>query len=387
MKKLIVLAFSVVCVLCLAGCSVKEATVWDWAQGLKQEDIVSASPWGEGNNFDALSQEETTELVILINNLTKNCFTENRDLEGGTPTFGIQIDTATKTFYINESIAPSGALEIEYDKTMWWIDNTELLDFIRKVTGDNTGLDDEDISGRAETSSGEQSNDPSLQDISVSVSEAGGGDTFELLGKNAETISQILSADSWVPDATNCASDYIVTYNGRTIYYHSECGTFNERLEQSNQSLRLSETDRETVNTIIQGAIPRDLNLDAPHVNTETSKVNTPAITETTVPVDNPQTPSTDSESVTTENVAGIFDALNKLEYQPYTCDGLPEYLLYATDGTVYSINFSEKWVWRGNSEQAELSDELISQLRENESLIAVDKPLEIQPDETISSN
>ncbi len=278
MKKLIVLAFSVVCVLCLAGCSVKEATVWDWAQGLKQEDIVSASPWGEGNNFDALSQEETTELVILINNLTKNCFTKNSDLEGGTPTFGIQIDTATKTFYINESIAPSGALEIEYDKTMWWIDNTELLDFIRKVTGDNTGLDDEDISGRAETSSGEQSNDPSLQDISVSVSEAGGGDTFELLGKNAETISQILSADSWVPDATNCASDYIVTYNGRTIYYHSECGTFNERLEQSNQSLRLSETDRETVNTIIQGAIPRDLNLDAPYVNTETSKVNTPAI-------------------------------------------------------------------------------------------------------------
>ena len=244
---------------------------------------------------------------------------------------------------------------------------------------------DPNVDNSAYTIDGETFTD--LQDISVSVAEVGGGDAFELLGKNAETISQILSADSWVSDATNCASDFVVTYNGRTIYYHSECGTFNERLEQSNQSLHLSETDRETVNTIIQGAIPRDLNLDAPYVNTETSKVNTPAITETTVPVDNPQTPSTDSESVATEKVAGIFDTLNKLEYRSYTCDGLPEYLLYATDGTVYSINFSEKWVWRGNSEQAELSDELISQLRENESLIAVDKPLEIQPDETISSN
>ena len=60
------------------------------------------------------------------------------------------------------------------------------------------------------------------------------------------------------------------------------------------------------------------------------------------------QTPITEPENGTTENVMGIFEALNKLEYQPYTCDGLAEYLLYAADGTVYSINLSEKWVWRG---------------------------------------
>ena len=53
-----------------------------------------------------------------------------------------------------------------------------------------------------------------------------------------------------------------------------------------------------------------------------------------------------------------------QLEYQPYTCDGLPEYLLTAADGTVYAINFSEKWVWRGGNEQAQLSEELITQLR-----------------------
>ena len=74
--------------------------------------------------------------------------------------------------------------------------------------------------------------------------------------------------------------------------------------------------------------------------------------------------------------------ALNKLEYQPFTCDGLPEYKLYDTDGTVYSINFSEKWVWRGNSEQAELSDELIRLLRESGGLVVgEDTPTPAGPD------
>ena len=73
-----------------------------------------------------------------------------------------------------------------------------------------------------------------------------------------------------------------------------------------------------------------------------------------------------------------IFDALNEIEYQPYTCDGLPEYSLTAPDGTVYAINFSEKWVWRGNCEQAELSDKLISQLKACSSLIISGQPTEI---------
>ena len=100
---------------------------------------------------------------------------------------------------------------------------------------------------------------PELQTVSVSVTEAEGGDTFDLAGEVAETISQILDAGSWVPDAANCANDYALTFDGRTIYYHSDCGTFNERLEQSNQSLRLSDADRETVNAIIQTVIPHDL--------------------------------------------------------------------------------------------------------------------------------
>ena len=99
---------------------------------------------------------------------------------------------------------------------------------------------------------------PAPQPAQMSLAQVNGS-AFDLSKENAKTIQQILDSGSWVPDATDCASDYVLTFDGRTIYYHSDCGTFNERLEQSNQSLRLSDADRETVNAIIQAIIPHDL--------------------------------------------------------------------------------------------------------------------------------
>ena len=99
---------------------------------------------------------------------------------------------------------------------------------------------------------------PDPQPAQMSLAQVDGS-AFDLSKENAKTIQQILDAGSWVSDATDCASDCVLTFDGRTIYYHSDCGTFNERLEQSNQSLRLSDADRETVNAIIQAIIPHDL--------------------------------------------------------------------------------------------------------------------------------
>ena len=99
---------------------------------------------------------------------------------------------------------------------------------------------------------------PAPQPAQMSLAQVDGS-AFDLSKENAKTIQQILDAGSWVSDATDCASDCVLTFDGRTIYYHSDCGTFNERLEQSNQSLRLSDADRETVNAIIQAIIPHDL--------------------------------------------------------------------------------------------------------------------------------
>ena len=104
---------------------------------------------------------------------------------------------------------------------------------------------------------------PDPQPAQMSLAQVDGS-SFDLSEGNSKTLRQILDSGSWVPDATDCASDYVLTFDGRTIYYHSDCGTFNERLEQSDQSLRLSDTERETVNRIIQAVIPHDLSPNAP---------------------------------------------------------------------------------------------------------------------------
>ena len=120
-----------------------------------------------------------------------------------------------------------------------------------------TGL--EEASGTGD----EQVTAPDLQPTQMSLAQVGGSD-FELSEENAKTILQILDSGSWVSDATDCASDCVLTFDGRTVYYHSDCGTFNERLEQGHQSLRLSDADRETVNAVIQTVIPHDISPNAP---------------------------------------------------------------------------------------------------------------------------
>ena len=99
---------------------------------------------------------------------------------------------------------------------------------------------------------------PAPQPAQMSLAQVDGS-AFDLSEGNSKTLRQILDSGSWVPDATDCASDYVLTFDSRTIYYHSDCGTFNERLEQGHQSLRLSDADREVVNAIIQAVIPHDL--------------------------------------------------------------------------------------------------------------------------------
>ena len=79
-----------------------------------------------------------------------------------------------------------------------------------EVTGLKDG-DKGDNTDGTETTSSKQPNNSGLQGISVSVAEAGGGHTFELEKTDAETISQILSADSWVADSTDCLSSAIST--------------------------------------------------------------------------------------------------------------------------------------------------------------------------------
>lgn len=154
-----------------------------------------------------------------------------------------------------------GELPGEY-AYFWKVDDTTSINVYYHK---NAEIEHITITGPEEASGAddEQQTAPGPQPTPMSLAQVGGSN-FELSGENAKAILQILDAGSWMPGATDCASDYVLTFDGRTVYYHSDCGTFNERLEQSDQSLCLSDAERETVNSIIQAVIPHDLSSNAP---------------------------------------------------------------------------------------------------------------------------
>ncbi|SFY11595.1 hypothetical protein [Ruminococcus sp. XPD3002] len=53
-----------------------------------------------------------------------------------------------------------------------------------------------------------------------------------------------------------------------------------------------------------------------------------------------------------------VFKMLDSLNYLAISCDGLPEYQITASDGTVYLINFDGAWVWRRPSLIADADNE-----------------------------
>lgn len=122
-----------------AGCTFTGAKgtegPWNWSQELSTEHVTGVVPWtavpGSGeSDFPKLSDEETDTLVRLLNALKRGDFTENSELTGGTPTYGLRIQTSAGTYHLNESIAPAGALEMRYNDTQWWIDSVELTEFV-----------------------------------------------------------------------------------------------------------------------------------------------------------------------------------------------------------------------------------------------------------------
>lgn len=54
-----------------------------------------------------------------------------------------------------------------------------------------------------------------------------------------------------------------------------------------------------------------------------------------------------------------MFEIVRGLSYMPYTCDGLPDTSITDSDGTVYQLNFRNRWVWRNYKEQAYMPDRL----------------------------
>ena len=141
---------------------------------------------------------------------------------------------------------------------------------------------------------------------------------------------------------------------------------------ETTSDVSLSETQAEdsTMNVISE-------NNDTPQPQAEEKQ--SPAGTEKTAATESTtQALTTQAETTNAPVVADsgkaddVFKKLDSLNYQAISCDGLPEYQITASDGTIYLINFDGAWVWRRPSlisdadNEAPLTQEVIDAIYAN---------------------
>lgn len=127
---------------------------------------------------------------------------------------------------------------------------------------------------------------------------------------------------------------------------------------ETTSDVSLSETQAEdsTMNVISENNDTPQPQAEEKQSPTETEKS---ASTESTTQALTTQAETTDAPAVANSGKADdVFKKLDSLNYQAISCDGLPEYQITASDGTIYLINFDGAWVWRRPSLIADADNE-----------------------------
>ena len=69
-------------------------------------------------------------------------------------------------------------------------------------------------------------------------------------GKSITIIADVIENGTWNTEGTaECANDCKLIIDERTYYYHSECGTFNDK--ENNQNLPVTTKEKESINVIL----------------------------------------------------------------------------------------------------------------------------------------
>ena len=73
---------------------------------------------------------------------------------------------------------------------------------------------------------------------------------YDLTEEEVKIIADIIENSTWNTEGTaECANDCKLIIDERTYYYHSECGTFNDK--ENNQNLPVTAEEKESVNAIL----------------------------------------------------------------------------------------------------------------------------------------
>ena len=124
----------------------------------------------------------------------------------------------------------------------------------------------------------------------------------------------------------------------------------------SDVSLSETQVEDSTMNVISENNDTPQPQAEEKQSPAETEKS---AATESTTQALTTQAETTDAPAVANSGKAdNVFKKLDSLNYQAISCDGLPEYQITASDGTIYLINFDGAWVWRRPSLIADADNE-----------------------------
>lgn len=73
---------------------------------------------------------------------------------------------------------------------------------------------------------------------------------YDLTEEEVKIIADVIENGTWNTEGTaECANDCKLIIDERTYYYHSECGTFNDK--ENNQNLLVTAEEKESINAIL----------------------------------------------------------------------------------------------------------------------------------------
>ena len=73
---------------------------------------------------------------------------------------------------------------------------------------------------------------------------------YDLTEEEVKIIADVIENGTWNTEGTaECANDCKLIIDERTYYYHSECGTFNDK--ENNQNFPVTAEEKESINAIL----------------------------------------------------------------------------------------------------------------------------------------
>ena len=132
MKKVITTFIAILGIVLLVGCRLNadKAELLDWMHSLN-EDNIEVYFWSyDMATEQLLSAKDAQTLMSIFAAINIENLTENKELAGSTPEYGLRLVVNEKSYYLIQADAPKGQCEISFHNKQWWIESVELRKFM-----------------------------------------------------------------------------------------------------------------------------------------------------------------------------------------------------------------------------------------------------------------